>query len=74
MVLHLAGASGFIAVTTVKAYLERGYSVRGTVRSKSKGEYLSALFAKDYPGKFEYVLVPDIGSVSAAYAGVKMHD
>ncbi|RSH88686.1 methylglyoxal reductase (NADPH-dependent) gre2 [Saitozyma podzolica] len=54
----VTGASGFIAAQTVRAFLEAGYRVRGTVRSTAKGEYLAKLFAGK--GDFEYVLVEDI--------------
>ncbi|ELU41848.1 D-lactaldehyde dehydrogenase [Rhizoctonia solani AG-1 IA] len=56
----VTGASGFIAVWVVKTFLEEGYTVsRGTVRSASKGDYLTDLF-KNYGDKFQYVIVEDI--------------
>jgi nucleoside-diphosphate-sugar epimerase len=58
----VSGASGFIAAWVVKRLLEEGYSVRGTVRSTAKGEYLRDLF-KSYGDKFEYVIVADIAQV-----------
>lgn len=48
---------------TAKAFLDAGYPVRGTVRSKEKGEYLANLF-KDSKVPFEYVIVEDIAKVS----------
>jgi len=66
----VSGASGFIAVWVVKRLLEEGYSVRGTVRSKSKGDFLSKLFGN----KFEYVIVEDIskdGAFDEAVVGVE---
>jgi len=36
----LTGASGFIAKPTILALLDRGYAVRGTVRSAAKGDAL----------------------------------
>ena len=48
---------------TVEAFLKSGFNVRGTVRSKEKGEYLVKLFAGEKT-KFEYVIVPDISEVS----------
>ncbi|OWT39011.1 D-lactaldehyde dehydrogenase [Cryptococcus neoformans var. grubii Br795] len=54
----VSGASGFIASHTVKEFLKEGFRVRGTVRSKEKGEYLKNLFQG--LGEFEYVLVDDI--------------
>ncbi|KDN49976.1 hypothetical protein RSAG8_01312, partial [Rhizoctonia solani AG-8 WAC10335] len=68
----VTGASGFIAVWVVKTFLEAGYSVRGTVRSASKGDYLVNLF-KSYGDKFQYVIVEDIvkeGAFDEAVKGV----
>lgn len=59
----VTGASGYIAAHAVAAFLDAGYPVRGTVRSKSKGEYLVNLF-KNKKEKFDYVIVEDIGKVS----------
>ncbi|RSH88684.1 methylglyoxal reductase (NADPH-dependent) gre2 [Saitozyma podzolica] len=68
----VTGASGFIAVHTVLAFLDAGYRVRGTVRSKSKGDYLVKLFtAKGHQGKFDYVLVDDITKPNAFDEAVK---
>ena len=53
---------------TVKDLLENGYKVKGTVRSKDKGEYLVNLF-KGKP--FEYVIVEDIGADGAFDEAVK---
>ncbi|CAE6467685.1 unnamed protein product [Rhizoctonia solani] len=59
----VTGASGFIAVWVCKALLDAGYTVRGTVRSKPKGDYLVELF-KTYGDNFQYVIVEDIGKES----------
>jgi len=69
----VSGASGFIAAWVVKRLLEEGYSVRGTVRSKPKGEYLSNLF-KSFGDKFEYVIVEDIEKEGAFDEAVKGMD
>ncbi|CAE7215609.1 unnamed protein product [Rhizoctonia solani] len=66
----VTGASGFIAVWTVKTFLEAGYTVRGTVRSASKGDYLADLF-KSYGDKFQYVIVEDIAKKGAFDEAVK---
>lgn len=58
----VTGASGFIAVHTVEAFLDKGYPVVGTVRSKEKGEYLKDLF-KGKKAPFDYVIVEDIAQV-----------
>ncbi|GJJ14052.1 hypothetical protein Clacol_008309 [Clathrus columnatus] len=53
----VTGASSFIATWIVKAFLDAGFTVRGTVRSTSKGEALKEIFKTD---KFEYSIVEDI--------------
>ena len=58
----VTGANGFIAVWVVKTFLEKGYSVRGTVRSESKAQHIKKLF-ESYGDKFEVVIVPDITAV-----------
>ncbi|KAG8951133.1 methylglyoxal reductase (NADPH-dependent) gre2 [Tulasnella sp. 424] len=68
----VTGASGFIAAQVCKTLLEKGYSVVGTVRSESKGDYLKDLF-KDFGEKFSYVIVKDIdkeGAFDEAVVGV----
>ncbi|VVT43692.1 uncharacterized protein SAPINGB_P000102 [Magnusiomyces paraingens] len=53
----LTGASGFIAIHTLKLLLERGYTVKATVRSQAKGQYLLDKF----PGQpIELAIVEDI--------------
>ena len=54
----VTGASGFLGVHTCRAFLARGYRVRGTVRSPPKGEWLKKLFDAEYPGKFRSVSLP----------------
>ena len=58
----LTGANGFIAVWILKYLLEKGYSVRGTVRSEDKGVHLKKLFG-GYGDKLEIVVVADITAV-----------
>jgi len=50
--------------------LERGFSVRGTVRSPAKGEYLRNLFST-HEDKFQYVIVGDIAEPGAFDEAVK---
>ena len=59
----VTGASGYIAIWVLKALLDRGFSVRGTVRSESKREVLKEVF-KTYGPKLECVIVEDIAKVS----------
>lgn len=58
----VSGVNGFVAIWVVRALLESGYSVRGTVRSASKGDHLKEIF-KGYGDKLELVIVPDITTV-----------
>lgn len=61
----VSGANGYIAAWVVRTLLEKGYAVRGTVRSAQKGAYLISRF-KDYGDKFELVIVDDITKVHIA--------
>ncbi|KZV97177.1 NAD(P)-binding protein [Exidia glandulosa HHB12029] len=67
----VTGASGFLAAHVVKAFLSRGYTVLGTVRSPSKGDYLKRLYEPEFPGKFDYVVVKDIAEPGAFDEAVK---
>ncbi|KAK7472032.1 hypothetical protein VKT23_000143 [Stygiomarasmius scandens] len=66
----VTGASGFIAVQLVKSLLEKGYVVRGTVRSEGKGKFLKDLF-KSYGNKLETVVVADMSADGAFDEAVK---
>ena len=61
----VTGANGFIAVWILRYLLERGYVVRGTIRSVKKGDYLLKQFS-DFVGKnqLELVVVGDFLAVS----------
>ncbi|KAI4859912.1 aldehyde reductase [Hypoxylon rubiginosum] len=57
----VTGANGFIATHILDQLLQRGYRVRGTVRSVSKNQWVKDYFEKHYgPGKIELVEVPDM--------------
>lgn len=56
----VSGASGFIASWCCHELLSRGHRVRGTVRSADKGDYLTALFERSFPGQFTYVIAEDL--------------
>jgi len=58
----VSGANGYIAAWVIRTLLERGYRVRGTVRSEEKGIHLKKIF-RAYNDKFELVVVPDITKV-----------
>ena len=66
----VTGANGFVAMWTVRTLLEHGYSVRATVRSAQKGEYLKKYFEK-YGDKFELVEVKDIAALGAFDEAIK---
>ncbi|KZV76077.1 NAD-P-binding protein [Peniophora sp. CONT] len=70
----VTGANGFVAAWVVRAYLEEGYSVVGTVRSASKGNHLKKQFAS-FGDKFEVKVVEDItapGAFDDAVKGVEI--
>ena len=63
----VSGANGYIAVWVVRTLLDRGFSVRGTVRSESKIPHLKKVFKDEFEkGLLEVVVVPDI-TVSGAF-------
>ncbi|KZT51578.1 NAD(P)-binding protein [Calocera cornea HHB12733] len=55
----VTGANGFLALHIVTQLLAQDYSVRGTVRTASKGEWLKNHFSK-FADRFEYIVVSDI--------------
>ncbi|KAK0194726.1 hypothetical protein F5146DRAFT_926509 [Armillaria mellea] len=68
----VSGANGYIAIWIVRTLLERGFAVRGTVRSEAKGKHLKNTF-KSYGKKLEIVVVDDItkdGAFDEAVKGV----
>ncbi len=69
----VSGANGYIAMWVVRTLLERGYSVRGTVRRAEKGKHLYETF-KSYGDKLEVVVVEDITKVNRALLRVPCSD
>ncbi|TFY75822.1 hypothetical protein EWM64_g8190 [Hericium alpestre] len=69
----VTGANGFIAVWLVQRLLQKGYIVRGTVRSEKKAVHLRELF-KSYGEKLELVVVEDITKEGAFDEAVKGMD
>ncbi|KAK9324565.1 hypothetical protein V1517DRAFT_316810 [Lipomyces orientalis] len=65
----LTGASGFIAGHVLKILLEKGYTVKATVRSQSKAEYLKGLYPAD--SKLTFAIVEDIAAPNAFDEAVK---
>jgi nucleoside-diphosphate-sugar epimerase len=71
----ISGVNGYIAAQTAKAFLDKGYSVRGTSRSYVSSESLIEVLDEYVKaGRFEVVEVPDItipGAFDAAVKGKK---
>ena len=64
----VTGANGFIAMWIVRSLLERGFSVRGTVRSLDKGTHVIEYFTSiGYGDKIDIVVVEDIAKVSLSF-------
>ncbi|KAL6693728.1 hypothetical protein J3F84DRAFT_379767 [Trichoderma pleuroticola] len=57
--LIVTGANGFVALHIIKQALDRGYNVRGTVRSVSSAGKVRSIFA-DYGDKFTVAIVPEL--------------
>ena len=62
----VTGANGFIAMWITKYLLDKGYSVRGTVRNKEKAAYATTLFNDAITAqRLEYFAVPDFLATGA---------
>ena len=62
----VSGANGYLAMWVVRTLLERGFSVRGTVRTEDKGKIVIECFKSlGYDDKFEVVVVDDIVKVGS---------
>lgn len=61
----VTGGNGYIGVSAIGLLLERGYTVRATVRRKV--DWLSELFEEKYKDKFEVVVVEDITKVGVGF-------
>ena len=60
----VSGANGYLAMWVVRTLLERGFSVRGTVRTEDKGESMKEYFKSlGYGDEVEVVVVDDIEKV-----------
>ncbi|EKM50897.1 uncharacterized protein PHACADRAFT_199737 [Phanerochaete carnosa HHB-10118-sp] len=60
----VTGVNGYIASTVALLLLEKGYKVRGTVRSLTRGAYVQNEFKK-FGDNFELVEVPDVAAPAA---------
>lgn len=59
----VTGVNGYVGIWVARVLLEKGYAVRGTVRSEGKAQHIRQLF-KPYSERFEMVVVPDITKVT----------
>ncbi|KAK0648371.1 hypothetical protein B0T16DRAFT_370772 [Cercophora newfieldiana] len=66
----VTGANGYIAAKTVEAFLEAGYSVRGTVRNLTSSVEVAAALPQ-FADKLSFVEVPDITTPGAFDDAVK---
>lgn len=57
----VSGANGYIAMWVTRLLLERGYVVRGTVRTELEAKFLKGYFSElGYGQRLEVVIVEDI--------------
>ncbi|KAI0820851.1 NAD-P-binding protein [Trametes gibbosa] len=64
----ITGANGFVGCWLTRALLEKGYHVRGVVRTEEKAHVLTQLIGKKHPSvisKFDCVVIPNIAAESA---------
>lgn len=67
-IILVTGANGYIAMWIVKVLLEKGFSVRGAVRSQQKADLLGDYFDhKIYGGRAKWVIVPNIQKVQISF-------
>ena len=66
----VTGANGYIAMWIVKVLLDKGFSVRGAVRSQKKAGILGDYFeGKTYEGRLKCIIIPDIQKVRIGLLG-----
>ncbi|PYH44087.1 SDR family oxidoreductase [Aspergillus saccharolyticus JOP 1030-1] len=69
-IILITGASGFVATQVVRLFLQRGYRVRGTVRSEQTAEKVRSIFP-EYKEKLSFAIVQDIAQPGAFDEAVK---
>lgn len=55
----VTGASGYVAAHVIKAFLQAGYKVRGTVRSEDAANKVRAIFPQ-YSNQLSFATVKDM--------------
>ena len=69
----VSGANGYIAMWVIRHLLERGYLVRGTVRSEAKGKYVKEYFTSlGFGDELELVIVNDIEKVMFIFSSFSL--
>jgi len=66
----VTGASGFVAAHVLNEFLDHGYNVRGTVRSKETAAKVRKTHAK-YGDKLSFAIVEDVAAPGAFDEAVK---
>jgi len=62
--LLVTGVNGLVGSHAADQFLAAGYRVRGTVRDKSKDQWLTSLFASRYgPNRFELIELGDLAAL-----------
>jgi nucleoside-diphosphate-sugar epimerase len=67
----ISGLNGYLASSIALAFLDAGYSVRGTVRRQEQAD----AWNERYPGKVDIAVVPDMtveGAYDEAVKGVEV--
>jgi nucleoside-diphosphate-sugar epimerase len=64
-IILVTGINGYIGSHIGLQLLQKGYSVRGTVRSLSKAQRLLEGAYRDYLSRLEVIVIPDITSEGA---------
>lgn len=74
-IVLVTGANGYIAGPVIAAFLEAGYAVRGTVRSRASADALVKALSQ-YGDALQIVQVPDIiapGAFDEVVKGMQKH-
>ncbi|KAF2489378.1 NAD(P)-binding protein [Lophium mytilinum] len=70
LTILISGASGFVAAHVLNAFLQRGYNVRGTVRSDATAEKVMKSHSK-YLKQLSFAIVKDVAAPGAFDEAVK---